>query len=353
MDPNKLRTSHTQSSLSPGFSSCNSSPGRWPTAGAATVKSRVLGQSEAVPPGFHSAASPQQSFSTPSFSSSLQHVRTPRPNRSDPRNFEEYHEHLPPYTGGLSNESGLERLVSISHTCTPFTLVSNQLPEPSPPHHSQHLVKPIAIPATSAKFGSPFLRAYPPWLAGYYRIDRPAFLGFLDDLNRCAVARPPVKDSRTGRRTSSPTCPWPPKPTNADCRRRHQCGGRGGDVFAISKGRTEACVRAANRDVFAPRGLKVEIAKLDALAKIAGMPILDPVTGKVNKKAAILAPLDHIQESQPLSVEQRRLDAFQTWIAPLDLTPLPDVKKSNNVLGKSYGMQQLVRARGGRKRRKR
>ncbi|KAM0817734.1 hypothetical protein AB5N19_03541 [Seiridium cardinale] len=40
-------------------------------------------------------------------------------------------------------------------------------------------------------------------------------------------------------------------------------------TFAMSKGQTEALLRNINQSLFALRGLKVKIARLDALAKLA------------------------------------------------------------------------------------
>ncbi|KAF3766426.1 hypothetical protein M406DRAFT_240565, partial [Cryphonectria parasitica EP155] len=195
------------------------------------------------------------------------------------------------------------------------------------------LTKPIAIPATSAKLGSPFMRAYPPWLTSY-SIDRVAFLGFLDDLNRCAVANPPVQVLGLAAQVVGLV----PLATAQIVGGAVQLSASVA-TFALSKGRTEMCLRDANRKLFAPQGLKVEVARLDALAKIAEIPVLDPVTGKLDKKAPVLLPLEGVEAySQGLSAQQRRLDSLQEWIAPLDMAPLPEVKQSTNVLGKIHMM---------------
>lgn len=209
------------------------------------------------------------------------------------------------------------------------------------PIRTSHLTKPIAIPATSTKLGSPFMRAYPPYLESY-GINRSHFLGFLDDLNRCAVASPPVQILGLAGNIVSFVPLQTAQIVGASVNFAANVA-----TYGVSKGRTEMCLRAANRELFAPRGLKVEISKLDALAKIAGIPgVLDPVTGKLDKKASILAPLEEslgdeengVAVAQSQSAQHRRLQALENWIAPLDLAPLPEIKQSDNMLGKLHTM---------------
>lgn len=224
----------------------------------------------------------------------------------------------------------------------PYSMTSNPMPyhtqQLSPnlvpqPVHTTHLIKPIAIPATSAKLGSPFMRAYPPYLESY-GVSRSNFLGFLDDLNRCAVASPPVQILGLAGNIVS----FVPLST-AQIVGTSVNFAAGVATYGVSKGRTEMCLRAANRDLFAPRGLKAEIAKLDALAKIAGIPgVVDPVTGKLNKKASVLAPIENLEETQSQSAQNRRLQALERWIAPLDMAPLPEIKQSSSILGKLHTM---------------
>lgn len=242
----------------------------------------------------------------------------------------EAHEHAPP---PYSTASG-----PISSQMQHLSLTRGEME----PIRASHLTKPIAIPATSTKLGSPFMRAYPPHLENY-GINRSHFLGFLDDLNRCAVASPPVQILGLAGNIVG----FVPLQT-AQIVGTSVNFAANVATYGVSKGRTEMCLRAANRELFAPRGLKVEIAKLDALAKIAGIPgVLDPVTGKLDKKASILAPLEESlreEEVEPAVVAQsqsaqhRRLQALETWIAPLDLAPLPEIKQSDNMLGKLHTM---------------
>lgn len=178
------------------------------------------------------------------------------------------------------------------------------------------------------------MRAYPTTL-DTYGINRTDFLGFLDDLNRCAVASPPVQILGLAGNIVS----FVPLQTAQIVGSSVNLAASAATI-GVSKGRTELCLRAANTALFAPRGLKAEIAKLDALAKIAAMPssLWDPATGKLNKKASLLAPIGSLEEAQSQSAQQRRLQALESWIAPLDLAPLPEVKQSDNVLGKLHTM---------------
>ncbi|KAJ4423083.1 hypothetical protein N0V82_002212 [Gnomoniopsis sp. IMI 355080] len=262
--------------------------------------------------------------------------------------------HAPPPPPAFSSAEAIQRPVDLIHERShgfgerleqippPYSTSSEPMPShiqqssPNPdqqPIRATHLVKPIAIPATSAKLGSPFMRAYPPHLESY-GVSRTNFLGFLDELNRSAVASPPVQVLDLAGNIVG----FVPLQTA-------QIVGASVNIaaymatYGISKGRTETCLRAANRELFAPRGLKAEIAKLDALAKIADIPgVLDPVTGKVNKKASILTPIESLGDVQGVSAQQRRLQALERWISPLDMAPLPEIKQSKNMLGKLHTM---------------
>lgn len=87
----------------------------------------------------------------------------------------------------------------------------------------------------------------------------------------------------------------------------------------------------ANADIFGPRGLKVEIAKIDAVAKLMGMPILD-AGGKIDKRATLLKPIE--AGDVGISGQQRRLETMEPWIAPLELAVLPEVEVPDNALSK-------------------
>uniref|UniRef100_A0A0B7JXC4 Uncharacterized protein n=1 Tax=Bionectria ochroleuca TaxID=29856 RepID=A0A0B7JXC4_BIOOC len=159
----------------------------------------------------------------------------------------------------------------------------------------------IAIPATTAKLGSPFLRAYPPSL-GHLHISKDLFLGFIDQLNRASVASPPV-----------------------------QVVGLVGNL-----GRTEMVLRQANHEIFSPRGLKAYIAKLDALARVAKIPILD-VGGNIDSKFNILPPVQGMGGSI-IGVQERRIAALGSWIAPLDIESIPPIERPTNPLSRMHAV---------------
>lgn len=192
------------------------------------------------------------------------------------------------------------------------------------------LPRPIAIPATSANLGSPFLRAFAPVLEEKYQMPREVFLRFLDDLNRAAVASPPVLVLGLAGDIVSMV----PLATA-------QIVGNSVSAAAtltkvgMSKGRTELCIRKANRELFAPRGLRVDLVKLDVIARVAGIPILND-KGKIEKHEFLLRPLDSTEEQQSISAQERRLQALEPWIAPLDLTPLPELNVPDNLVSRMH-----------------
>lgn len=193
---------------------------------------------------------------------------------------------------------------------------------PSPSHD-----RPIAIPAIDAARESPFLRAYAP-LLNQHNIPKREFLTFLDELNEAMSCSPPMQvlDATGGILKSVPIL-FPLHWIGNVVSGLASLGGQG-----ISKSRSDSTIRQANKDLFAPHGLKAEIAKLDALAHIAKIPILDS-QGKINKQAPLIrqwnelfiAPVD---ESQELDLQQRRIRVLQPWIAELELDIKPWTSKS-------------------------
>ncbi|KAF4473450.1 cytochrome P450 oxidoreductase, partial [Fusarium agapanthi] len=194
-------------------------------------------------------------------------------------------------------------------------------------HPSEKL---IAIPATSSKIGSPFLRAFPPILEHQYHLPLEVFLRFLDDLNRAAVASPPVQILGMAGSIVSMiplhTAQIVGNSVNAAATL---------STYAISKSRSELCLSTANKELFIPRGLKAEFAKLDVVARYARMPILND-EGKIEKNSMILGPLEDATAQAPVTVQQRRLQALEPWIAPLDLTPLPELHVPDNFVSKMH-----------------
>ncbi|KAL2205436.1 hypothetical protein CC79DRAFT_1371246 [Sarocladium strictum] len=206
-------------------------------------------------------------------------------------------------------------------------------PEDNPPDYytnptipttpsSSTLPKLIAIPATSSKLGSPFLRAYPPILHSH-QIPQETFLSFIDHLNRVAVASPPVQVLGLAGNIVG-MVPL------------HTAQIVGGAVnaaatlttVAMSKGRVEMLLRQVNRDVFGPRGLCARIAKLEAVAEMSGMPILN-AEGKVDKNSSILGPLESMDD-------QTSLNALSPWLSPLQIESLPAIEQQTNFFSKMH-----------------
>ena len=104
-------------------------------------------------------------------------------------------------------------------------------------------------------------------------------------------------------------------------------GGQG-----ISKSRADSAIRNANKDIFGPRGLKAEIAKMDAVAHIANIPVLDS-QGKINRQAPLVRQLNDLSypssdEAHELDHLQQRIQVLQPWIAELNVDTLPWTSKS-------------------------
>ena len=187
--------------------------------------------------------------------------------------------------------------------------------------------RPIAIPAIDYARESPFVRSYAP-LLNKYNISKDKFLTFLDELNDVMTTSPPMQvlDATGGILRSVPIL-FPLHWIGSAVSGLAKLGGQG-----ISKSRSDTAIRQANKDIFTPRGLKAEIAKLDALAHIAKIPILDS-QGKVNKQASLIQQLGElssapVDESQEFDLQERRLRVLQPWIAELEFYIKPWTSKS-------------------------
>jgi hypothetical protein len=160
--------------------------------------------------------------------------------------------------------------------------------------------------------GSPFLRAYPIELEAF-DISPPDFLSFLDELNSLMVVSPPLRVLGL----AGDVVGLVPSATAQIV---------GGAVsaaatlttYGMSKGRSELFIRESNQKLFGPRGLKVNIVKLEVVARVASIPILG-ADGKVAKGTPLLGPIQGL--GSDLSGQQRRLMALAPWTSPLELFP--------------------------------
>ena len=227
------------------------------------------------------------------------------------------------------------------HTRRIFSLANSQ-PSAALIPFPTTLPEPLRRPRDSPTLGSPFLRAYAPILSSY-GISSPTFFNFLDNLNRISVANPPLQILGLAGNIVG----FLPVHTAQLVGLGVQVASKAATV-AVSKGRTEQFLQQANKELFGPAGLEVEIAKLDALAKLARMPILN-AEGKVDKHASILEPLRLDGDvHDDVSGQQRRLNTLAPCIERLDLTPQQQqVNVPDNALSKlSAGASERMRRRG-------
>ncbi|CAI7666835.1 unnamed protein product [Penicillium manginii] len=211
----------------------------------------------------------------------------------------------------------------------------------------------IAIPAIDASPGSPLLRAYVPMLTKY-NLPQESFFRFLDSLNDVIATNPPMQvlDVTGGILKSVPIL-FP----------LHWIGSAFSGLANISeqsksKSRSDSALKQANKEIFGPRGLKAELANLDALAYIAKIPILDS-QGKIDKNSTLARQLADMSRAyrrrrndsdakdqdqkhgHQLELQQQRLHALQPWIQDLQLDIKPAAKtrltRLNSALKKYNG----------------
>ncbi|CAI7641425.1 unnamed protein product [Penicillium palitans] len=229
-------------------------------------------------------------------------------------------DHPPVYTYTAEPSTQPSRSLPVqetpAYTTGPSTQPSWSPPVQEPPFQINH--KPIAIPALTSSSDSPFIRAYPPILNNH-QLPKESFLAFLDQLNKDIAASPPLQvlDATGGILKSVPILfplHWIGNAVSGLANLSSQ---------GMSKSRTDSSIKQANRDIFGPRGLRVEIAKLDALAHVAQFPMLDS-QGKINQQAPLFLQL---QQQQEIDLQQR-IRTLQPWIAELEFEVLPWSSKS-------------------------
>ncbi|KAJ5082218.1 hypothetical protein N7532_011261 [Penicillium argentinense] len=126
----------------------------------------------------------------------------------------------------------------------------------------------------------------------------------------------------------------------------------------MSKSRSDAVIRQANKNLFASHGLKAELAKMDALAHIARIPIMDS-QGRINRESSVAMQLAELslksegimskqKSAQELDLQQRRLRVLQPWLAELQVDVLPWTAQSklirfNSTLKKRHSYRLVDR----------
>ena len=226
----------------------------------------------------------------------------------------------PPYSAYTESDQEVPS-AAVPSVEAPRLSQTHQLPE-------SRLSKPIAIPATSKQLGSAFLRAYPPILE-HYHIPQDAFLDFLDKLNRLATPNPGVQLVGAAGGIVSMV----PNHLTLAIGTGIQAGARLGTA-ATSKASVATFLKKANAEIFSSRKLTVQITRLEALARMTHMPILDS-SGSLDKHSSLLAPVDELEDGSlaVTSAQERRLAALDQYIEHLELAP-SDIKKPDGFMAK-------------------
>lgn len=180
---------------------------------------------------------------------------------------------------------------------------------------------PIAIPQTEHGLGNSFLRAWAPILQDQ-DITEAEFLEFIDHLNVVSTANPPLQvlDVVGGVIGLVPSL-WVQLAGGLA-----QLAAKVGTV-AVSKGRSDMYLKEVNEKMFKPRGLKVSIAKTDAMRYTLRIPTSNP----------ILAPLEG--GNLAISTAERALKAIHLYNTPLELNTLPPPTAQTTWLAKMSAKQ--------------
>ncbi|RMZ91108.1 hypothetical protein DV736_g1650, partial [Chaetothyriales sp. CBS 134916] len=221
-----------------------------------------------------------------------------------------------PYRSGLKDEEveSYRQVFGVLDLSPPAYDESSNLSSRSLSEARQPASKLIVIPYLTGKTGSPFLRCYAPVLDQYH-LPEEVFLKYLDHLNTIAVASPPMQALGMAREASR-ILPLP------------AVGLVGGLISGLAKmsstgysyGRMELALRELNKEVFRPRGLKIEIASMKTVARLAGMPVLD-ANGRLRTDVPLLGDLP-AHEVETVSGLERRLKALAPWIEKVREVPL-------------------------------
>ncbi|KAJ5291823.1 hypothetical protein N7478_001074 [Penicillium angulare] len=186
----------------------------------------------------------------------------------------------------------------------------------------------MAIPALTPDKDAPFIRAYPPMLQNH-QIPQDFFFRLLDKLNDAMGHSPPMQVlDVTGGMLSSVPILFPLRWIGASVSSLANFSSQ-----EMGKSKADGIVRTANKEIFNSRGLIAQIAKLPAVAQITNMPVLDS-EGNIDPNAPLINQLSELpcggtDLANEVDFQQRRIQLFQPWIAPLVVdTDLPWKGKS-------------------------
>ncbi|KAI9740039.1 MAG: hypothetical protein M1818_004790 [Claussenomyces sp. TS43310] len=183
------------------------------------------------------------------------------------------------------------------------------------------LQRPILIPAVLPGIQSSFTRAWAPELSNH-GIDKSDFLQFIDHLNVCKAASPPLQVLSL----AGTILGFTPIPFAFAISTATSAAAAGGE-FAVARVRLGRYLTRINKEYFVPRGLLARIVKQKDIPQItgqsAGAPLLAPVPDGVLSDP----------ESVP-SLRDRRLQALGGHIERLHLEDLPASSEERNIIDK-------------------
>ncbi|KUJ11339.1 uncharacterized protein LY89DRAFT_625896, partial [Mollisia scopiformis] len=174
--------------------------------------------------------------------------------------------------------------------------------------------------------GGSFLRAWAPMLRSH-DISIVQFIAFIDNLNVVSTASPPLQAmSLAGGVLGMVPHHWAMIAGNV-IQTTANLG-----TFAVSKGRTELYMREVNEKMFKPRGLKVSIAKTEAIRSVLRVP-----TGR-----PMLPPLN--AQTVQMGIAERVLLQLWPYNAVLDLN-VPPPAEQTTMLAKLSAKQIAAQAK--------
>lgn len=150
----------------------------------------------------------------------------------------------------------------------------------------------------------PFARAYSPALQ-QYGVSLSEFVKFIDDLNIVSTASPPLQLLGVAGEFVGMVPHHIPQLVGNALSLSAKAG-----TMVVSKTRTSAFLDAANRELFAPRGLKVQLATTKVLKARLGL----------SPEMKLVPAADN---TTPQSFQTRAMHALEGFVAPLDFDMPP------------------------------
>jgi len=200
---------------------------------------------------------------------------------------------------------------------------SYQPPSASQRATTHNLDLPIVIPQTTPGAGNPFTRAYSPALSNT-NISLVDFFTFLDTLNVCFAQTPPLQVLDLAGGIVGMVPHHIPALVGSSLQATAKIANA-----VTSKTRVAALLKTANEEIFAPRGLKVEILDTEKLKQKLGIDASKPLLNDLEDK------------DMQVSVRDRRLQALSPHIAPL-IFDVPVPARQANAIDR-LSAQQLQR----------